>query len=429
MKLPLPNRKARSATPTFHAPRPGFAPEASQAELTHELGSVLEHLATIRRRRKLRRDPVYREVRSEIDRVLGGFEWRLSDREPGDGQRLRAVAWNVERGKRLSGIISTLGEHPELKDADIVMLNEVDIGMGRTGNVNVPRAVAEALGYDYVYANQELVLSPGDAFERNHAEPNTLALHGLALLTRLPITRISAVGIPEFRDKFHATEKRLGTKRALVCEVALSDGPLTVVVSHLDPFASPRHRGRQMRRIINHVDALGNSRVLLGGDLNTNTWDLGSKVGLFANLAHKLTRFGFDGTIRQGMSPERVFERSVFAAMRRAGLEVDGFNDRSRGTIYYDMNDPELRSWTEIYVPKPVQNYLDRNLVRWGGVIPLKVDWMAGRELKALSAAVVERPQEGRLPISDHNPLRVDVSTTTPRGFELPPGRVPRPPV
>ncbi len=429
MKIVVPKRKRRASATMFRAERPGFAPTVAEHQLTHTLGPALEHLASIKRRRRLRRDPLYREVRGEVDRILDGFEWRLSDREPGDGQCVRAVAWNVERGKRLSGIISTLGEHPELRDADLVMLNEVDIGMGRTGNTNVPRAVAEALGYDYVYANQELVLSPGDAFERDHGVPNTLALHGIALLTRLPVTRISAVRVPEFRDKFHASEKRLGTKRALVCEVTLAQGPLTVVVSHLDPFASPRHRGRQMRRILHHVDALGNSRVLLGGDLNTNTWDLGSKVGLFANLAHKLTRFGFDGTIRQGMSPERVFERSTFAAMRRAGLVVDGFNDRSRGTIYYDMNDPELRDWTEIYVPKPVQNYLDRNLVRWGGVVPLRVDWMAGRELTPLSAAVVERPKDGRHPISDHNPLRVDVATTATRGHESPPGRAPRQPL
>ncbi len=396
--------------------RPGFRPVEPRRDLNHQLGPILDHLAGILRRRRLKRDAIYRQARPEIERILDAFEWSLSERQPGDGAHLRAVAWNVERGKRLAGVVRTLRDHPELQDADLILLNEVDIGMGRSGNRNIPREVARALGCDYVYCSQELVLCKGDAFEQDHAEPNLLALHGSALLTRLPVTRISAVGLPEYRDKFHVTEKRLGAKRALACEVQLRDGPLTVVVPHLDPFSPPRHRGRQMRRILRHVDALGNERVLLGGDLNTNTYDLGSKIGLAANLAHKFARFGFDGTVRQYMTPERHFERSVFRALRRAGLTIDGFNDREQGTSYYDINDPELLNWTAGYLPRPLQNYLQRKLQPWGGVVPLKIDWMAGRRLTPLSAVVVDRPAVNDRMVSDHNPVRVDVAVRPENG-------------
>jgi endonuclease/exonuclease/phosphatase family metal-dependent hydrolase len=326
------------------------------------------------------------------------------------------VAWNVERGKQLSGVIRTLQEHPELRDADLVLLNEVDIGMGRTGNANVPRKVAQELGLDYVYCNLDLVLSKGDAFERGHEEPNTLGLHGSALLTRLPVTRVCAVPLREYRDKFNAVEKRLGQKRALVCEVQLTDGPLTVIVPHLDPFAPPRHRGRQMRRILRCVDELGNKRVLLGGDLNTNTYDLGTRVGLVANVAHKFARFGFEGAVQQYMTPHRSYERSVFKALQRAGLQIDGFNDPELGTSYYDSNDPELRAWTAGYVPGRVLRYLDRKLAPWGGRVPMKLDWIAGRHLWPLSTAVVERPSVGDRVVSDHNPLRVDLAAVPPHG-------------
>ena len=354
---------------------------------------------------------MYRRIRSEIDRILEGFEWNL---EPSDSaaparDALRAVAWNVERGKQLSGVIELLQEHPDLREADLVLLNEVDIGMGRTGNRNVPRSIAAALGMSYVYCNLELLLSPGDAFERDHGQPNTLSLHGSALLSRLPITGVFAVTLPEYFDKFHDYEKRLGTKRALICEVQGSTGPICVVVVHLDPFAPPRHRARQMELVVQAIESTGHRQVLLGGDLNTNTYDLGSKPGLAVNLAHKLVRLGFDETIRQYMTPERIFERGTFEVLERAGLEVDDFNDRSRGTTYFDINDPELLDWTQRYVPAPARMWLRRRLQPWGGAVPLRIDWFAGRGLRPLDTAVVDRPHLREQALSDHNPLRVDV--------------------
>lgn len=388
--------------------RPGFVPSSQRAELNHDLRAELDHLAVIGRRRTLERDARYRRLQPEIERLLSGFEWSLSERPSAQGGQLRAVAWNVERGKQFSSVVATLTEHPELRGADLVLLNEVDIGMGRSGNLNVPRELARALGLDYVYCNLDLSMSPGDAFERDHDAPNTLALHGSALLTRLPVSRIDAVDLFEYRDKFHALEKRFGCKRALLCEVQLERGPITVVVVHLDPFAPPRHRARQMRRILDRVEAFGNERVLLGGDFNTNTYDLGSKVGLMLNLAHKFVRFGFEGTVRQYMTPEQVFERGLFEALRKARLQVEGFNDRGIGTIYYDVSDPEFNDWTRRYLPRVLHDYLRRHLRPWDGAVPMRLDWIAGRGLEPLSAAVVDRPTVGNLPISDHNPIRAD---------------------
>ena len=388
--------------------KPGFVPSSPRSELNHDLRTELDHFATIARRRTLERDARYRRLRPEIERILSGFEWSLSERPCAQGGHLRAVAWNIERGKRFSSVVATLTEHPELRGADLVLLNEVDIGMGRSGNLNVPRELASALGLDYVYCNLDLSLSPGDAFERDHEAPNTLSLHGSALLTRLPVNRIDAVDLVEYRDKFHALEKRLGCKRALLCEVQLTHGPITVVVVHLDPFAPPRHRARQMRRILDCVEAFGNEQVLLGGDFNTNTYDLGSKVGLAFNLAHKFVRFGFEGTVRQYMTPEQVFERGLFNVLKKAGFQVEGYNDRALGTIYYDVSDPEFNDWTERYVPPLVHDYLRRQLRPWGGIVPMRLDWMAGRALEPLSAAVVDRPTVGPMAVSDHNPIRAD---------------------
>jgi len=385
--------------------------------LRHDLGPVLAHLAKIPRRRALVSDAVYRSHRPAIARLLTGFEWSLTARAPASGN-LRAVCWNIERGKRLDDVAHLLRTHPALSGVDLVLLEEVDIGMGRSGNRDVAAELAAGLDMDYVYANHEILLSPGDAFERDHGRPNTLALHGSALLSRLPIRRFASVGLPEFTDKFHALEKRLGGKRALLCEVDTRDGPLLVVVVHLDPFAPPRHRARQMRRILAAADAFGTRAVLLGGDFNTNTYSLGSKAGLFWNVVYKFVRFGFDGTIRQYMTPDAHFERATFRALERAGFAVDPFNDRTKGTCPYDISDPELFDWTRRYVPGPLARWLERRLAPYGGRVPMRLDWFAGRGLRAVQAQVVEdlTGPDGRR-VSDHDPLVVEVA---PRAADRP---------
>src|SRR5437773_1052242 len=84
---------------------------------------------------------------------------------------------------------------------------------------DVARELASALGMRYVFANSHLVLAPGDSAEQDHGQENALALHGNALLSRFPIRRFEAVTLPEYQDKFHALEKRLGEKRALLADV------------------------------------------------------------------------------------------------------------------------------------------------------------------------------------------------------------------
>src|SRR5690606_9302786 len=133
--------------------------------------------------------------------------------------RLRAAAWNVERGKRWRPLCGVLQEHPQLRALDVLLLTEVDHGMGRSGNRDVAARLAEQLGMGHVFAPSHLVLSPGDHAEQDHGVPNTLALHGSALLTRLPVRRVLGVGLPEYGDKLDALERRLGSKRALLAEL------------------------------------------------------------------------------------------------------------------------------------------------------------------------------------------------------------------
>lgn len=381
--------------------------------LDHDLHPLLAKWRHWARRRQLQADPSFVEHQAQVRSVLAGVAWdvRQANRAPHRPDRLRAIAWNVERGKRFEPLRGALLEDARLADVDLLLLTEVDVGMDRSGNRDVPRELAEALGMGYVFANFHLVLAPGDRGEQDVEGANTHAMHGCALLSRVPIRRVASVPLPEFRDKFRALEKRLGCKRALLCELELPDGPLTVVVVHLDPFAPPRHRVRQMRKILGALRRFGGSkRVLLGGDLNTTTYHMGGAAGLAFDLARKLVRFGFAGTIANYMTPDRVYERRLIAHLSKAGFSSSGFVDPEVPTIYYDINDPEIVDKSLDVAGRRVVGWLQRRLEPWGGAVPMRLDWFFGRALSPVRAWTVERPRHRGERIADHNPVGVEIA-------------------
>lgn len=382
------------------------------ARLEHDLAPHLSELASFARRRDLERSRLFARLRPELERVCTGFEWRLDPPTPSRRRTdaaVHAVAWNIERGKQLDAIVATLRTDSRLASADLLCLTELDIGMARSGNVNVVQHLADELGMAYVFANFHLVLSPGDQGEREQRQPNTTSLHGCALLSRFPIRRFDAVDLPERVDKFEVLEKRLGNKRSLLAEVDTPRGPLTVIVPHLDPFADGRHRGNQMARTLAAASRFGGERWLLGGDLNTNTYHLGSARGLAWNFTYKMLRLGFDRTIEQYLTPGEIFERPVFTALAEYGYLVDAFNDLDKGTYHYDMCDPDLVRKTHDYVPRAMVRWLERRLEPWNGSVPMRLDWFAGRGLRAHAPWVLEHPRHRGARASDHHPLGVSV--------------------
>ncbi len=386
--------------------------DGPRRSIAHGLGAdTLQRWSQAPSRRALERDPSFAGHKPTVERVLGGFDWDLSTTQARPaGTSTRAVQWNIERGKRFDALTSVLRAGASLGDADLYLLCEADWGMGRSGNRRVPQAIAEALGMGYVFAPSYLVLSPGDLAELDHGESNSDALHGVALLTRYPVRRVCGVPLPEYVDKFGVTERRLGWKRALVCELEFPQGPVSVAVAHLDPFSPPRHRARQMRILLRAIERFGNHRVLLGGDLNTSTYDFGSAPGLAYNVASKLARLGLDRSIEVCTIPEQTYERRMFRALREAGFRSEGFVDPSKGTSYFDLNDPELVAKTLEYLPQPVFDWLRRRLEPWNGCVPLRLDWFVGRGLTPSRAEVIERPTADGEHVADHNPICVELT-------------------
>ncbi len=384
--------------------------------LLHEIAAHYQALRAIRTRKALERSPLWAEIGGEVRRVLDGVErgdWGPVPPPaavPAQGGRvLRAVAWNIMRGARLDDLRRAVVS-PPFAGTDVLLLSEVDVGVGRSGNRNVARELAEVLGMNYAFGVSYLALTD-DIGDDAGGRENTLALSGAAVLSRYPIGRVENIDLPAIKDKFHSSEKRLGKKRALLAEIALPDGPLAVAVCHLDSTASPAQRARQLGGILDSVDRSGVARALVGGDFNTSTYDVSSTLALVRAVLHKLLVTGFRASIDEYMTPEKRYERPVFDLLRARDFVVEGFNDRGTGTYFYDLTDPYVVDRLHTYVGRALTRLLGRLMRPWNGCVPARLDWFAGRNVTPVAAAV-ERPRavaDGR-PISDHSAVIVDVA-------------------
>nr|HEX4317901.1 endonuclease/exonuclease/phosphatase family protein [Kofleriaceae bacterium] len=376
--------------------------------LHHELAPHYPELRTIPTLARLRTSPLWTRIGGEVEHLLDAVEHVDAPDARPLPRRFRALAWNIQRGTHLDELIDTLRGDPELRRADVLMLSEVDNGLGRSGNRHVARELAEALGMGYAFAVSYLTLE--DDFEENAARtPNTLALAGSAILSRAPILRAVNADVPAVRDKFGSSEKRLGRKRAAIAELATEAGPVVVAQAHLDSNASSPQRAVQLDAILRDADAVGD-RVLLGGDLNTTTYQYSSTLRLARDVCHKLFVTGFDGTIDNYLTPEKLYERPIFDVLRAHRMVVDGFNTRGHGTIRYDLRTSYAREKVRKAVGELVTRWLVWRLRERDGVVAAHLDWFAARGLSARGAQIVRpRVAGGERGPSDHDPIVVDV--------------------
>ena len=386
----------------------------------------IKALAAIRRREQLLRSPQWQRLAPGLQRVTYALLHQPAPAPPPPASSgfVRVATWNIERGIELDGIKAYLAAHPELSQADILMLNEVDLGMARSGNRDVAAEIAQTLGFNLVFGNSYLCLGAGDTRDGLHArEPNRESMHGNAVLSRHPITRAENISITLSADKYHSSDRRLGHKKALWAQVQTPLGPLPVLSAHLDVYGSFARRRAQLLDILEKVKQRGlRERVLLGGDLNSCTYDVQNLPHLAWNLLLKLCRGGFPHGIYHYMHPYELYERPVYDALVEHGFEVEPFNAMDQETSRYEVGDFESESKVSDSVPRFVVDLLRWKLQPWGGVAPLKLDWFAGRGLRpcwpdrgeapegSLSPRVFHRPEWEGKRLSDHDPLMVDVT-------------------
>jgi endonuclease/exonuclease/phosphatase family metal-dependent hydrolase len=255
------------------------------------------------------------------------------------GPVLRVASWNIARGVNFDLIRAALTDTHEfeklagrqrpisdarweqiekqlhdLQNADVVVLNEVDLGMKRTEYRDVARELAAALDMNYAYGVEFVEVDPVFALgtEQVHLA-NTQqdarlqedlqvdpvryrGLHGTAILSRYPILSARIVRLPECYDWYGkeargaaklekgrrwaakrlfkeriAREIRQGGRMALIAELAVPElptGATTIVATHLENKCKPACRRRQMDALLAEVKDDTNPLVL-AGDLNT----------------------------------------------------------------------------------------------------------------------------------------------------------------
>lgn len=387
---------------------------------------AVERIRAIKRRREFAISDVYRELKDAIEAHTFAMEYRRPKAPAPRPERsfLRAVTWNVERGNRLDGLKAFIASRPEFTSADVVLLNEVDIGMARSGNRNVAAEIAEMLGFEHVFGNSYLCLSHGDVRDGVHAIENEAGMHGNAILSRYPLRRAENFSIAVTKDKFESSERRLGHKKALWAEIETPLGVLPVVTVHLDPIAAPEQRRDQMRDALAVIARreLG-PRVLMGGDFNTTTYDVRSAPAIVMNVWKKFLRGGFPHAIHHYMRPQDLYERGIFEELAAHGFLWEPFNDMSRGTTRYEVGTFDSESKIRDHLPEIVVKVLRYKLRPWNGVAPMKIDWFTGRGLTALreramedpdgrrsvAPSVIERPRWDGVQLSDHDPMVVDI--------------------
>jgi endonuclease/exonuclease/phosphatase family metal-dependent hydrolase len=360
-------------------------PQRTDVDLQHELRPHFADFARFNSTRELEASSLYDELRPEVERVLNSIA-REDFAEPQLGpskQSIRATAWNIERGIRLEGIIKTLKEHPELKESDLLLLTELDHGMARTHNRNVPREIAEALKLNYAFAPCYIALNKGSGVEIHVEGENTWAIHGNALMSRYPLLNVHSLALPNGKDKIKGKEKRLGCLRAVIADVDHPTGMFRAVSLHLDAHSTQKHRYRQMKMLLDHLDTLSPKLpTIIGGDWNTSTYN--SSRAVFSILGYcRRVAMGVRNVIQNHYPyPERWFERHLFRELARRGYNYKDFNELGVGTLHYDMRNIASNTNLGDWIPQWCFWFIFWALKKNNGKCSLKLDWFTGKDIE-----------------------------------------------
>jgi len=355
--------------------------------------------------------PLYRDLEPTLRRVLlspdvGSYAPPSVPIAAAKG-RYRVVAWNLERGIELDGQIEAFREHPYLRDADLLLLTETDVGMARSGNRDVARVLARELGLHFAFAPCYINLAKGSGREYHVQGENELGLHGNAILSRYPLGSARVIPLENGKDKMAGREKRLGSQAALAVEVLFPGLPLTAVAVHLDAQSRQSHRRDQIRDVLRALEGAGPS--IVGGDWNTTTHN--SSRAFHAIMGYWLrVLLGIDRSISHYLQPYRWFERELFESLTAHGFDYRGANVLGERTMSYDVTCGKTRDNLGEWIPAWCFAFIRWALKNHEGRCPLKVDWFATRGLRTSQPIVIHELREGRdSPLSDHDAIGVEL--------------------
>ena len=178
-------------------------------------------------------------------------------------KELNPLVFNMERGICLAETVDFLRECPALRPYDLILANELDSGCARSGERDTAAEIARALGMQYVFGLEFVELK--DAAH---------GFHGNAIFSRWPILWAEVLRLPEQYNWYYDRQKRIGGRNAVFAKLDVQGQEVGAVSIHLENRTSGAGRLQQMKAVLQEVERVfPGIPVVLGGDLNTNTFD------------------------------------------------------------------------------------------------------------------------------------------------------------
>lgn len=175
----------------------------------------------------------------------------------GPTDHVRVLVYNIHAGKdaqaadnlqRVAGIVRESG-------ADIVLLQEVDRGTTRSGNVDQVERLRALTGFNAAF---------GKTLDYQGGQ------YGIAILSRWPISFDTVIHLP-VEPPQHRSGVSYEPRGALRVAVESPAGRIHVLNTHIDASREDDYRRQEARTVIALADTLkrGFGIVLIGGDLNS----------------------------------------------------------------------------------------------------------------------------------------------------------------
>jgi endonuclease/exonuclease/phosphatase family metal-dependent hydrolase len=314
---------------------------------------------------------------------------------------LRALVWNIERGTQIEGIIETLNHHAVLRYADVLLLNELDDGMIRSGNRNVALELSRALSAHAIYGVEYLEFTKGTGAELNLQGENTTALHGNAILTRHKFSNPQLVRLPRCENNFESAERRIGGRLGILVDIEIGGAKLLATTAHLDVVNTPHCRGKQLRAALEAIEARLQSatmpdqqmpaKIILGGDFNTHTFARGGQIRTLKNTVRIL------GSNAVRLKHSLMKKERAIKELERFAYEVDALNDGlpTSSSLVSGLDDKSS-------LPAPLRWWVMRRVGPEGIRLEFRLDWLAARGLRVLHENEITDVQTGVKSIRPH---------------------------
>ena len=187
-------------------------------------------------------------------------------------EELRFLVFNMERGIHLTELGDFLENCPEIHPYDVILANELDDGCVRSDQKDTTKELAERLGMNYVFGLEFIELVNGED-SKGH--------HGNAIFSRWPIKNAKVVRLPEQYNWYFDRQRRIGGRLAILAELDINGQSVGVGTIHLENRTHSDGRKAQLEAVLKEADAMFSGMpVILGGDLNTNTFDGRDKAAI-----------------------------------------------------------------------------------------------------------------------------------------------------